>query len=140
MPTAKEYLLDTHVFLWLMLGREDLKEAQRQILASAATSGGIRVSAITCWEVGMLAARGRIHLGMPCQGWIAQSLSAPGLSVLDLSPRIAVEAAELPGEFHGDLADRMLVASARVANIALATRDAKILAYAQEGYLQVLPC
>jgi len=123
-----------------MLGDETLKDTQRQTLASAAMSGKLRVSAITCWEVGMLATRGRIHLGMPCQEWIAISLSAPGLSVLDLSPRIAVEAAELPGEFHGDPADRILVASARVKNLVLATRDAKILAYAKEGYLQVLPC
>nr|WP_269446165.1 type II toxin-antitoxin system VapC family toxin [Gloeobacter violaceus] len=136
----KGYLLDTHVFLWLMLGCAHLKEAPVRTLASAAASGGLRVSPITCWEVAMLAARGRVHLGMPCQEWIAQSLSAPGLSVLDLSAQIAVEAAELPGQFHGDPADRILVACARVKNIALATRDAKILAYAQEGYLQVLPC
>jgi len=140
LNVTKAFLLDTHIFSWLMLGTQDLQDAQRRTFELASATGGLHVSAISCWEIGMLAARGRIHLGMPCQTWISRSLNAPGLSLLELSPQIAVEAAELPGDFHGDPADRMLVASARVKNMTLATHDAKILAYAKEGYLQVLPC
>lgn len=60
--------------------------------------------------------------------------------MLELAPRMAVEASYLPGNFHGDPADRMLVASARVGRLILATRDAKILKYGKQGHVGVLPC
>ena len=88
----------------------------------------------------MLSVRSRIHLGMPCQEWTEQALKAPGLSIIDLSARMAIEASYLPGKFHGDPIDRMLVATARVKNLTLATRDEKILAYSEQGYLNALAC
>lgn len=138
MTKPTKYLLDTHVFLWLMLGDQELKD--KSLLETAALTGGLFVSAITAWEIGMLASRGRVNLGMPCQEWIEQSLKAPGVSFLELSPKIAVEASYLPDNFHGDPADRILVASARIKNMTLATRDEKILSYAQQGYISSLPC
>ncbi len=135
---TSKYLLDTHVFLWLILGNKQLKE--RQILETAAATGGLLVSPITCWEIGMLASRGRVHFGMSCQDWVDQALKAPGIVTIDISPRIAIEASYLPGKFHGDPADRMLIASARVKNLIFATRDKKILAYSEQGYVSALHC
>jgi PIN domain nuclease of toxin-antitoxin system len=141
MPSTSKsdaYLLDTHVFVWLMLGEKALKQKDR--LETAALTGGLLVSPISCWEIGMLSARGRLKLGVPCIDWIEQALKAPGLSLLDLTPQMAVEASYLPGEFHGDPADRILVACARVRNLTLATRDDKILEYGSQGHVPVLPC
>jgi PIN domain nuclease of toxin-antitoxin system len=138
MSKAPRYLLDTHVFIWLMQGDSPFK--QRPQLEAAAMTGGLFVSAMTCWEISMLSARERIHLDMPCQEWLEQALNAPGVSLLELSLPIAVEANFLPGEFHGDPVDRILVASARVENLVLATRDQKIFDYGQKGYLNVLSC
>lgn len=138
MTKVNGYLLDTHVFVWLMLGHPPLKP--KAVLEKAALTGGILVSPMTCWEIGMLSSRNRLNLGMPCLEWIEQALAAPGVSLLDLSASIAVEASYLPGNFHGDPADRILVASARVHNITLATCDRQILTYAQKGYVNVLRC
>lgn len=132
------YLLDTHVFLWLMQGNVDLK--QRDRLEQAAQWGGLRLSVISCWEVGMLASRNRIHFPMTCEDWLMQSLKAPGLTLQPLTPEAAVVASYLPGEFHGDPADRMLVATARTHQLILATRDEKILAYGAQGFVKTLPC
>jgi PIN domain nuclease of toxin-antitoxin system len=137
---ASGYLLDTHTFLWLMLGSDALKQETQEQLGAAAARGELSLSAISCWEIAMLASRGRIHLQAPTQVWIERALSAPGLSVIELSPKIAVEAAELPGDFHGDPADRMIVATARLHQRVLVTRDTKILTYAATGYLSALPC
>lgn len=131
-------LLDTHIFLWLMLGSKDL--GNREALEESSSRGNLFVSPITCWEVGMLASRGRVSLSLPCHDWMAQALKAPGLSLLPLSAEAAVEASFLPGKFHGDPADRMLVASARAHTLRLATRDQKILDYGESGMVQVLPC
>ena len=62
MTKASEYLLDTHVFLWLILGNKQLKE--RRTIEAAAAFGKLVVSPITCWEIGMLTARGRLNFGM----------------------------------------------------------------------------
>ena len=138
MSKATRYLLDTHVFLWLMLSNKQLRE--KRALETAALTGGLLVCPITCWEIGMLTSRGRVHFGMPCQEWIEKALKAPGISVLELSPRIAVEASYLPGKFHGDPSDRMLIAAARINNLVLATADEKILKYSEQGYVKVLRC
>jgi PIN domain nuclease of toxin-antitoxin system len=52
-----------------------------------------------------------------------------------LLPQVAVEAAPLPETFHRDPADRLIVATARVANATLMTRDRRILDYAARGHL-----
>lgn len=138
MTKTARYLLDTHIFLWLMLANVALKK--RNTLEKAALTGGLMVSSMTCWEIGMLAARGRVHLGMPASEWVEQALLAPGVCLFELSPRAAVEASYLPGTFHGDPVDRILVAAARANNLILATRDEKILTYSQEGFVQAIAC
>jgi PIN domain nuclease of toxin-antitoxin system len=49
-----------------------------------------------------------------------------------------VDSARLPGDLHGDPADRMLVATARRVGATLVTRDGRILDYADGGHLSVL--
>ena len=90
---------------------------------------GLGVSIISCWEVAKLVERGRLELTMPVERWIEQALTYPGIELLQLTPRIAVESTQLPGEFHRDPADQMLVATARVYDIPLLTADSKLLAY-----------
>ena len=93
---------------------------------------------MSIWEVGMLEAKGRIHLAMSCLEWVREALVTPGLSLLDVTPEIAVESSRLPGEFHGDPVDRILVASARISGSTLLTKDRKILDYGAEGHVKVV--
>lgn len=87
----------------------------------------------------MLEAKGRIVLPLDSVGWVRQALRAPGVSLADLTPEIALESSRLPGEFHGDPADRILVATARNLQAALVTSDQPILRYAQKRYLTAVP-
>lgn len=59
-----------------------------------------------------------------------QALAYPGIKLLPLSPEIAIESTQLPGTFHKDPADQIIVATARINNCRLLTVDAKILSYA----------
>jgi len=52
--------------------------------------------------------------------------------------QIAVESYALPDVFHRDPADRLIVATARVANATLMTRDRRILEYAGRGHLTAI--
>lgn len=96
------------------------------------------VSAISVWEVAMLDSKGRIRLSGDGSEWVREALSAPGVQLLPLSPDIAVASSRLPGTFHGDPADRILAASARLMTLTLVTRDERMLAYAAAHYVTVL--
>lgn len=132
-------LLDTHVWLWFALGDTGrLSAPVRKKIEAAAHGGKLAVSAISVWEIGMLEAKGRIVLGSPCEKWVATALVLPGLRLIGLEPEIAVASSRLPGEMHGDPADRMLAATARARDAVLATADERLVEYGKAGFMRVL--
>ena len=141
MPRTSEpppLLLDTHVWLWLVLGSERLPSASRARISRAASIGDLHIAAITVWEIALLALRNQILLGKPTAQWVEDAITASAVIVEPLSPGIAVECWALPDTFHQDPADRMIVATARVTNATLMTRDRRILAYAAGGHLNAV--
>jgi PIN domain nuclease of toxin-antitoxin system len=127
-------LLDTHYWIWLQLGiRTRFPAPLRKAVESHAAHGGLLLSAISVWELGMLEAKGRIRFNSSCAEWVTAALATPGLSLVPLTPEIAVESTRLPGQFHGDPADRIIVATARRMNARLLTRDRKMIAYGRRG-------
>jgi PIN domain nuclease of toxin-antitoxin system len=139
MPSPEKLLLlDTHVWLWLVGGAEPLGRNVLSAVEDAARRGRIRVSVISVWEVAMLESKGRIRLAMDCLVWVQEALSAPGTSLVPLTPEIAVESSRLSGDFHGDPADRILVATARLLGATLLTRDERILAYGKRKLVSVM--
>jgi PIN domain nuclease of toxin-antitoxin system len=132
-------VLDTHVWLWVVEGdRSQSAPHALQEIDDASRRGDLLVSAISVWAVAMLEKTGRISLSRPLEEWVQSALRAPGTQLLPLSPEIASESARLPGSAHGDPADRILIASARVTDGKLATRDRVILDYAAGGHLTAL--
>jgi PIN domain nuclease of toxin-antitoxin system len=131
-------LLDTHVWLWFMLADAELAISKQNLINRAAALGQLRIAAISIWEAALLASRGRVVLGRPLAQWMTEAVSAPGLSIEPLSPQVAVEGCCLPEVLHRDPADRLIVATARVANASLMTRDRRILDYAARGHLSAI--
>lgn len=138
MPKINKAVLDTHVFIWLMLGSKELSHESIKKIEFYEKNHALYLSAISLWEIAMLEKRGRIILHQPCLQWIEQALEAPGLTVEPLSPLVAVESSQLPGDFHGDPADRLIVATARSLQAKLITRDAKILRYGQSSHIECI--
>jgi PIN domain nuclease of toxin-antitoxin system len=141
MPKTSErqpLLLDTHVWLWLVLASEALGSAARRTISRAASVGNLRIAAVTVWEVALLASRRRIVLGKPTIAWVEEAVVASTVMITPLSPAIAVESWELPGIFHADPADRIIVATARATGATLLTRDRGILDYAACGHLTAI--
>jgi PIN domain nuclease of toxin-antitoxin system len=131
-------LLDTHVWVWQMLATGDLSIRSRSAIDEAALRGRLRLSAVSFWEMALLASRNRLQLGKPAAAWLLESLAAPGPAIEPLSPEIAVESCHLPESFRSDPADLIIVATARVTGATLMTRDRRILDYAGRGYLTVM--
>ena len=80
-------------------------------------------------EVAKLVERGRLKLPMPTGQWLHAALAYPGVKLLELSPDIAADACCLPGEFHSDPADQIIVATARNHGSELVAMDRRILSY-----------
>lgn len=135
MPITHKAVLDTHAFIWLMQGSQDLSYHNVQKIEDYSRQQALYISAISLWEVAMLEKIGRIILHQPCLQWLEQALETPGLFLESISPLIAVESSNLPGEFHGDPADRLIVATARSLQAHLITRDSRILQYSQKGHV-----
>src|SRR5688572_9587950 len=105
-------LLDTHVWVWWVQGDPRLSQRAFQYLEQH-THEEIGVHVISCWEIAMLCAGGRLALPCELNFWIDQALAYPGVRLVPLSHTAAITSCQLPGNFHKDPADRMLVASAR---------------------------
>lgn len=132
-------LLDTHIWLWYAEGTtERLRPASVKKLDDARRGDGLWVSAISVWEIGVHSAKGRIQLSVPLRDWVDRALAIAGIRLLPLDAASAAESTLLPGNPHGDPADRLLIATARTQGIPLATRDDPIIRYAKLGFLRVL--
>jgi PIN domain nuclease of toxin-antitoxin system len=105
------------------------------IIRNAASDGNLFLSVISVWELGLLESKGRIHLHTSCARWVEEALAMPGLTVAPLTPAIAIESSRLPGKFHADPADRIIVATARALGARLLTSDKNIRAYGRQRHV-----
>ena len=87
------------------------------------------ISAVTAWEIAMLVAKGRLVLTMDVDDWLTTVAAIDGVEFVSVSTEQAVHSVRLPGHFHPDPADRMIVALARHYAAPLVTADARIRGY-----------
>lgn len=95
----------------------------------------ILISAISLWEITMLNCNKRLQFSTPIRMWIEKALTAPGVALAPLNKETLIESCLLSGEIHADPADQMIVATARIENAILITRDQKIIQYAENESL-----
>lgn len=119
-------VLDTHVWVWWLTGGAALSGKARAALDRAAAEGYLFIAAISMWEAQRLHARKRLELPMPLADWLSRAAAPPVVTVLPLDLPVIEALDGLPDRFHGDPADRMIVATARAYRMALATHDARI--------------
>ncbi len=136
---SEPLLLDTHVWVWML--NDDIRAHRSKampVIESSAKTNRVQVSWVSIWEVSMLDAHHRITLPVPLVEWIDRAIHAPGVSLADLHPSILIESSRLPGGFHSDPMDCILVATARYFNATLVTADKKILRYAADKHIKAL--
>jgi PIN domain nuclease of toxin-antitoxin system len=119
-------VLDTATWIWRASDPKRLPASARRAIDRADHA---LVSAISVWEVAMLVAKRRIRLDRPVEQWVDIALTLPGIQLAPLAPAIAVRSAKLPGEFHPDPADRIIVATALENAAPIITPDDRIRSY-----------
>jgi PIN domain nuclease of toxin-antitoxin system len=124
-------VLDTHALIWWVTGdMSQLSSAAADAIASEQKGGEILVSSMTSWEIAMLVAKERIAISMDVETWLSLVSQIENVRFVPVDNEIAVKSTELPGDFHKDPADRMIVATARKFAAPLVSADEKIRAYA----------
>ena len=118
-------LLDTHVLIWLDEGSDRLGKETLILIDQAMKEEALCVSAMSFWEVGMLVKKGRLKMDIELPLW-RRSLLDNGLIEVDLNGEIALNSTLLDN-FHGDPADKTIVATAKSLSSQLCTADEKIL-------------
>ena len=121
-------LLDTHVWWWSLTEPEYLSNTAVAMIRGAKTDERF-IASISIWEFAMMAAKKKIELKISPAKWLSRAIDVSGMTVIDLSPDVAIDSCNLPGVFHKDPADQIIVATARIHNLTLLSKDQKILDY-----------
>jgi PIN domain nuclease of toxin-antitoxin system len=130
-----DVLLDTCALLWWASGAKIAVEAR-----SAIANRNVYVSPISAWEIANLVRKHRIALTLPTTTWFRQATEKMQAAMPQLTVEILTGSCELPGSPPNDPADRIIIATAREANMVVITRDNEILTYSQTGYVRTLAC
>lgn len=123
-------VLDTHTLVWWVSGDPLLSKRARTAIEREQPDGDIIVSSISAWEIAMLVERGKLVLSMDVGSWLSTVAQIDAVRFLPVEVEVATKSVDLPGDFHKDPADRMIVATARKLAVPLVTKDDKIRAYA----------
>jgi PIN domain nuclease of toxin-antitoxin system len=127
---AEVILLDTHAAIWLANDDAALGKDSCSMALAARGENRLAISAISFWEIALLAAKGRLELRDPPARLRAELLDA-GLIELPVTGDVGMLAVELKG-LHADPADRFIAATAVVHRATLITADARLLAWQSE--------
>ena len=123
-------VLDTHALVWWVSGDPELSKRARIAIEKEMIGGEIIVSSISAWEIAMLVDHGKLLLSMDVDRWLSTVCEIEAVRFLFVDVEISLKSVTLPGKFHKDPADRIIVATARKLGVPLITKDEKIRAYA----------
>lgn len=122
-------VLDTHVWLWWLHSPEKLSSAALERITEEVNAGLLIISAISVWEIAVKVQSGKLAIPADLYRWYELALNYPATVIEPLSPLDAIASTMLPGDFHKDPADRIIIALARRHDSDLITCDRAILAY-----------
>lgn len=118
-------VLDTHALIFDALTPARLSVRARKAIALAFTDRELACSDISLWEIAMLIARKRLNPVMDARQFLDDIIAARHVRVLPITAEIAV-LSQSDIFSHGDPADRLIAATARLHRAPLITSDAKL--------------
>ncbi len=123
-------ILDTHTLIWWVNADKSLsKKAHKKIQETLKKNGEVIISSISAWEIATLIQKKRLNISMDLDSWFDEVSRIEGVRFTPIDNEVGIKSTTLPGDFHKDPADRMIVATARKFSAPLITADEKILNY-----------
>ena len=120
------YLLDTHVWLWMLADPDRIRPDLAAELRADRTR--LLLSAATSWEIAIKWAVGRLILPEPPATYVPSRMQRTKVEPLSVTHSHALQVATLPRQ-HGDPFDRLLVAQAQLEGVPIVTVDGAFDAY-----------
>lgn len=124
---SRPILLDTCALLWWTLAPDRLSPRALKACETLEREGGT-VSAISLWEIGTKAARGKLTLGTSFDDYVSRVRSLSTLEILPVALETWVATVALDWT-HRDPVDRVIVATATALEAQLVTKDDKMRAH-----------
>lgn len=118
-------VLDTHALVYDALAPRRLSARARKAIESGYADGALACSDISLWEIAMLISRKRLDPAMDARHFLDDMIAARQVRVLPISPAIAV-LSQSDMFAHGDPADRLIAATARLHLAPLVTSDTQL--------------
>ena len=115
-------LLDTHIFIWAVIGSTSLSAQARRTIENAEA---VFVSAASIWEIAIKARLGKIKADPNA---LVAAIDQSGFLDLPVSVLHAAGVARLPA-LHNDPFDRLLIAQAMLEPLRFLTADASLRPY-----------
>jgi PIN domain nuclease of toxin-antitoxin system len=133
-------LWDTCAAIWIY-EKARLSRPAIEVMSAAQREGVTSyISPITAWEIGMLVSHRRLQLLIRPERWFTNLFEAPGVRLAELSADLLIASSFLPGSPPRDPTDRIIAATARELGATLITRDRALIAYGEQGHVNVVEC
>ena len=123
-------VLDTHAWIWWLSNKSKLSTPALQAINDAVYESSLVLSSMSSWEIAMLVKKKRLELSINVRDWVRKTEGLPFVQFVPVDNTIFLRSVELPGTFHPDPADRMIVATAMTMGLPVVTKDKKIRSYA----------
>jgi PIN domain nuclease of toxin-antitoxin system len=122
-------LLDTHVLIWYLTQPEKMSKAGARAVEAGFAGQGAGIVDLTLWEIAMFAHKKRVVFTRDVKEWLRDLRLLPHFRCLPVSASVAALSTQLPGRFHQDPVDRLLVATSIDQGVPLVTKDDRIRRY-----------
>lgn len=119
-------LLDTHAFLWFVLGDAQLSSTARRHIEDSGNE--TLVSPASYWEIAIKISLQKYMLSQPYEAFMQQGIVDNGFRILPIDPRHTAVLTSLPFH-HRDPFDRLIIAQAMVEQMPVISGDAAFAAY-----------
>lgn len=119
-------LLDTHIFLWLIIGDERLHTNLRNTIRNPENL--VYLSVVSIWETIVKHKLGKLPLPEPPETYLSAQRERHFITSISLDEQSIVQIVNLP-LLHRDPFDRMLICQALQHELTIATVDSAIRAY-----------
>ena len=116
-------LLDTHTFLWFIMGSSRLSKKARELIEDVNNERLLSIASL--WEMAIKISLGKLTLAEPFEVLIPRQLKLNRIKLLNIKIEHIATVAVLPF-YHRDPFDRLLIAQCMVERLPLLSADESI--------------